>query len=316
MKLHFYSCGERSYHCKDPSGVDLKLGLGTAQFGLDYGVTNHSGKVSEQDVAAILQFARVHDVEIIDTAAAYGTSEEVLGRCFTNSDVFKIVTKTSSIKRAVITSHDAQSVCEQFMRSLARLRQPKVYGLLVHNAQDLLALNSELLMAEMMKLKQAGFVEKIGVSVYSGAEIDEILSRHQIDLIQVPVNVFDQRLIASGHLKQLKDLRVEIHARSVFLQGLLLLKPAQLPAKFEKLRRPLEKYCGYVATYGLTQLEGALAFLKQLRMIDGLIVGVLSLANLAEICAALKAPLGDHLEFSNLALSDTAIVDPTTWGAT
>lgn len=294
----------------------MRLGLGTAQFGLDYGVTNAGGKVSDDDIASILQFARSHDVEIIDTAAAYGTSEEVLGRYLHNKDVFKIVTKISSIKRGVITQRDAQSVREQFMLSLARLRQQKLYGLLVHSAQDLLADNSEVLMAELTKLKREGYVEKIGVSVYSGTEIDEITSRHKIDLIQVPINVFDQRLVASGHLKQLKDLRVEIHARSVFLQGLLLLKPSQLPAKFEKLRKPLEKYCGCLATYGLSQLEGALAFLKQLRMIDCLIVGVLSVTHLAEVCAAMKAPLSDQLKFSRFAVADSAILDPTTWSTT
>lgn len=293
----------------------MKLGLGTAQFGLDYGVTNKSGKVPEHDIASLVQFARSHDVEIIDTAAAYGTSEEALGRYLNTNDVFKIVTKIPSIKRTVITQRDAQSVSERFMLSLARLRQPKVYALLVHNAQDLLAVNSEALMAEMTKLKQAGYVEKIGVSVYSGLEVDAIVSRHKIDLIQVPINVFDQRLVASGHLKQLKDLRVEIHARSVFLQGLLLLKPAQLPGKFEKLRRPLENYCHYLANAGLTQIQGALAYVKQLGMIDCLIVGVLSVANLAEICAAMKAPLYDQLEFSAFALNDNAIVDPTTWGS-
>jgi len=293
----------------------LKLGLGTAQFGLDYGVTNKTGKVPEHDIASLVQFARSHDVEIIDTAAAYGTSEEVLGRYLHTNDVFKIVTKTSSIKQPVITQHDAQSVREQFMLSLARLRQTRVYGLLVHNVQDLLARDSEVLMAELTKLKREGYVEKIGVSVYSGLEVDKIVSRHKIDLIQVPINVFDQRLVASGHLKQLKDLRVEIHARSVFLQGLLLLKPAELPAKFEKLGRPLETYCRYLANAGLTQIQGALAYVKQLGMIDCLIVGVLSVANLAEICAAIKAPFYDHLEFSSFALSDRSILDPTTWGS-
>jgi aryl-alcohol dehydrogenase-like predicted oxidoreductase len=303
-------------HRKGERGIGLKLGLGTAQFGLDYGITNKSGKVPSSIVASILQFARSHAVDVVDTAVAYGTSEEVLGQNLRADDAFKIVTKTSPIKRAVVTQNDARLVSEKFMLSLARLGQPKVYGLLVHNPQDLLALDSEVLMAEMMKLKQAGFVEKIGVSVYSGAEVDEIISRHEIDLIQVPINVFDQRLVASGHLKQLKDLRVEIHARSVFLQGLLLLTPAQLPAKFEKLRSPLENYGRYLANYGLTPIEGTLAFLKQLGMIDYLIVGVLSVANLAEICAAMKTPRSDQLNFSSFALSDRAILDPTMWDRT
>lgn len=293
-------------------GVSLKLGLGTAQFGLDYGITNKNGKVPDNEVAAILQYARTHNVEVIDTAATYGTSEEVLGLHLNAGDAFKIVTKTLPINRAAITKNDIDLVLDGFDRSLKRLKRSKIYGLLVHSSRNLTSDNSEILMVELHKLKQSGRVEKIGASVYSGEEIDQIVARHQIDLVQLPINVFDQRLIASGHIDKLKNLGVEIHARSVFLQGLLLAS-GQLPEIFQDLQRPMEEYRRYLRNHTLTQTEGALAFLKQLGTIDYAIVGVLSAGNLAEICAALHAPCREQLGFSSFALTNRKIIDPTKW---
>lgn len=293
----------------------MKLGLGTAQFGLAYGVTNENGKVPDTEIAAILQVARTQNVEAIDTAATYGTSEEALGRHLDINDTFKIVTKTLPINQAAIGKKDIQLVVEGFAGSLKRLKRSKVHGLLVHSSKDLMARNSEALMAELHGLKRKGCVEKIGVSVYSGEEIDRIIAKHEIDIIQLPINAFDQRLIFSGHLDRLKSLGIEIHARSAFLQGLLVVKPEQLPEKFQKIRNFLAEYCRYLEQHGLTQIEGALDFLKQLNQIDCLIVGATTVANMIEISCAFAKDQKGGLEFSQFAVSDKTVIDATTWDA-
>lgn len=294
----------------------MKLGLGTAQFGLAYGITNENGKVPDSEIAAILRIARAQNVDAIDTAATYGTSEEALGRHLNIDDTFKIVTKTLPINQAVIEKREVQLVVEGFADSLKRLKRSKAYGLLVHSSKDLMAQNSEVLMAELHGLKRKGFVEKIGVSVYSGEEIDRIIDRHEIDIIQLPINVFDQRLIFSGHLDRLKSLGIEIHARSAFLQGLLVVKPENLPEKFQKIRNLLAKYCSYLEQHGLTQIEGALTFLKQLGQIDCVIVGATSVANMIEISSAFTKVQEGGLEFSHFAISDKTVIDAATWGET
>ena len=295
----------------------MKLGLGTAQFGFAYGITNKNGKVPEDEVAAILHIARTHNVDVIDTAATYGNSEEILGLHLNSQDPFKIVTKTLPINRATLEKTDIEAIIDGFTGSLKRLKRPKAYGLLVHSSQDLMARNSESLMAELHELKRAGLVDNIGVSVYSGEEIDKIIARHKIDIVQLPINVFDQRLILSGHLDRLKSLNIEIHARSAFLQGLLLVKPEQLPEKFKNFRNLLARYCSLMEQRGLTQIEGALAFLKQLSQIDYVIVGATTVANMIEIFGAfVREPDHDLVEFSRFAISDKALIDPTTWSAT
>ena len=291
------------------------MGLGTAQFGFAYGVTNERGKVADSEIAAILRVARAQNVEAIDTAATYGTSEEALGQHLATDETFKIITKTLPINHSVIETGDVQLVVEGFAGSLKRLNRSKTYGLLVHSPKDLMARDSERLMAELYDLKRQGRVEKIGVSVYSGEEIDRIIDRHEIDIIQLPINVFDQRLIFSGHLDRLKSLGVEIHARSAFLQGLLVVKPEQLPEKFQRIRKPLEMYCRYLEQHGLTQAEGALEFLKQLSQIDCVIVGATTVADLIEISGAFTKNQAGDLEFSQFAISDKTVIDATTWGA-
>jgi aryl-alcohol dehydrogenase-like predicted oxidoreductase len=291
----------------------LKLGLGTAQFGLDYGITNKAGKVCSTDIVEILKVAKACNMEIVDTAAAYGDSEKVLGQTIDSEDYFKIVTKTPRIGHDTITQHDTRRVREGFMNSLSQLKRSRVYGLLVHSAQDLIACDAERLADELRCLQSEGLVDRIGVSVYSGEEIDQIIARHEIDLIQVPVNVFDQRLVASGHLSLLRERGIEIHARSVFLQGLLLLEPSELPEQFAALRRPLEDYSQFLDENGISKIEGAIEFLNETGCLDHAIVGVLSAGNLLDISNALSVPKARKLDFSRFALSDRKVIDPTLW---
>ena len=117
------------------------------------------------------------------------------------------------------------------IRSTARWKisgRGNVYGLLAHHADDLLVPGGRRVFEEMQRLLEEGLVRKIGVSVYSGQQIDSILELYTPDIVQLPLNLFDQRLLESGHLEKLKRRGVEIHARSVFLQGLLLIEPDQV----------------------------------------------------------------------------------------
>lgn len=291
----------------------MKLGLGTVQFGLDYGVSNTQGRTPRDEVARILELAQSDGITVLDTAALYGSSEEVLGESLPADHVFKIVTKTIQFRREKITREDALHLSSVFNDSLHKLRQDKVYGLLAHHADDLLAEGGEHLMEVMLDLKSRGLVEKIGVSMYNSEQIDRILDRYTIDLVQVPINVFDQRLLVGGKLKQLKTSGIEIHARSLFLQGLLLMPIEHIAEYFAPLKQQITAYHAYLQSHGLSLLQGALAFAASCKEIDEGILGVCSTQELRGTLDAWQGLPRQVLDFSGFACSDERMINPALW---
>lgn len=292
----------------------MKLGLGTVQFGLEYGISNQEGKTSQTEVGNILSVAMQRDIRVIDTASLYGNSEEVVGKAIQDQHAFKVVTKTIRFDTTRIVKGDAVSLEKAFQGSLAKLRCKAVYGLLVHNANDLLAENGSIIYDSLLKFRSLGYVEKIGVSVYSSQQLDEILSRYQIDIVQLPLNILDQRLLHSGHLSTLRSAGIEIHVRSAFLQGLLLMDPQKLSLHFNSVRPRLLQYHAFLRDKGISPLEAALGFVCGLDEIDAVICGVNNHRQLEEICSSCN-PLARSL-FIDFAMSDASIVDPSNWVST
>lgn len=290
-----------------------RIGLGTAQFGLDYGIANSGGKTAQSEVTRILELARDRGLDTIDTATLYGNAETVLGECLPSDHNFRIVTKTPQFRTDRIDDSHSRQITDSFHGSLKKMRQERLYGLMVHAVDDLLADGGERIYRAMLSLKETGCVERIGVSVYTGNQIDRILENYDIDLIQVPFNVFDQRLINSGHLKRLKENNVEIHARSAFLQGLLLMKPTQLPSNLSQWSQRLEHYRAVVAECELTPVQAALGFVLDHAEIDRVILGVCNRIQLEEICDAVQLnhiPLSKLAQFSN---DDEFLLNPSNW---
>lgn len=291
----------------------MKIGLGTVQFGLDYGVSNINGKTSYEEVTRILKFAQRAGIAVLDTAVLYGTSEQVLGNSLEESHQFKIVTKTPAFKKFQIDLEDALWLQKAFAESLRKLGQRKVYGLLVHHVDDLLADGGQYLMDAMLELKAQGQVVKVGVSVYNSKQIDQVLEKFEIDLIQVPVNVFDQRLIVDKKLELLKSRGIEIHARSIFLQGMLLMPLETVNDYFVPLKQHIMAYQQYLKTKQLSLLQGALAFASKCEEIDQLILGVCSVAELSGILDAVRNLPQEQLDFSGFATRDEHMINPALW---
>ncbi len=290
-----------------------KLGLGTVQFGSDYGVSNDKGKPSIEEVARILEAASEAGISVLDCAPAYGDSESILGRVLPAKHRFRIVTKTSPIRAERIGKADADHVKETFLRSLENLHQTSVYGLLVHHAEDLLKPGSEHLVETLQSLVTQGVVQKIGVSVYNGRQIDEAVKLMTPEIVQLPLNVLDQRLIDSGHLDRLKGQSVEIHARSVFLQGLLLMDPASINSYFSSIRAHLEHYRHSLKEYDLTPVQAALLFAVNQPHVGTVLVGVCSAQELREILNSLSALESKQVDFSHFAVANESVINPSLW---
>jgi len=292
----------------------MKIGLGSAQFGLDYGISNRQGMTPEAEVNSILTLAWKKGITLLDTATAYGTSEDAIGRSLPVATAFSLVTKTPLFRKERIDPEDAAQLEKTFRQSLARLRQPALYGLLIHHAPDLLAPGGSHLWEALEGLKEAGLVSKIGVSVYSPREIEEIAGKYRPDLVQLPLNILDQRMILGGHLEHLKKMGVEIHSRSVFLQGLLLMPPQDWPSHFDSVRPQLAQYHDDLKRREISPLASALAFVCRRPEIDRVIVGVNNRAHLEEILreAATMETL-DAQDCSGCSVCDESIINPSLW---
>lgn len=286
-----------------------RIGIGTVQWGLDYGVANREGQTPADEVGRILASARAAGVRVLDSAALYGEAESVLGSHDLSG--FSLVTKTSRCASARITTADVDTLIVTFERSLRRLRLSSVYGLLAHHAEDLLVPGGERLIEALLDLRESGKVTRIGVSVYDSAQIAALLERFTPDLVQLPLSVFDQRLIADGTLARLTSLGVEVHVRSVFLQGLLLMPPDSAPACFEPWREQLRAWHATCAANGVLPQHAALAFVCDRPEIACCLIGVQSVAQLEQSLVGLdEVP---SLDMSAFACNDTALVNPAEW---
>lgn len=286
-----------------------KLGLGTVQWGMAYGISNQGDKTSLNEVALILDTARRAGVSLLDTASLYGEAESALGA--NSLEAFQIITKTPRFAAPSIGDDHARQLVAAFERSLANLAINRVDGLLAHHAPDLLAIGGDRLIMAMQRLKDIGKVSRIGVSIYDGAQIEELLRRFTPDIVQLPVNVLDQRLIRDGQLQRLKDKGVEIHVRSVFLQGLLLMPLERLPTYFEPVRPLLVRWHAAAREQGMSSVQAALSFVRDLPEVDVVLVGVESSSQL-QTCIV-DFSIDGAFNASGLASNDPAFVNPIMW---
>jgi aryl-alcohol dehydrogenase-like predicted oxidoreductase len=291
----------------------MKIGLGTAQFGLDYGVSNLAGKVTRATTQAIIDLAITSGVDVVDTAAAYGDAEVLVGACLPAQGAIRVVTKLPRMPSEVTSAAIKGWVFNTIRLSLQRLDRQRVHAVLVHHADDLMGPQGLSLWAALVSVRQEGLADAVGFSVYRGEEIDNLLQQCAPDIVQLPINVLDQRLLWGGQLRRLREQGVEIHGRSLFLQGLLLMAPEDLPANhFDAVRPVLTTFRQFALARGLTPLQAAVAFARSVREVDVSIFGVTTPGELAEIIRATgpELPLS---WFEPFALTDERIVNPALW---
>lgn len=291
-----------------------KLCLGTAQWGLLYGISNIHGQTSESEVTQILNDSNDLGINMLDTANAYGNAEEVIGRQKSQVNNFQIITKTHPLKTKKITTEDILLISNSFHTSLERMKCNSVYALLVHNADSLLASNGDRLWDKLSQFKQEGKVEKIGVSVYSPDQLELIINRYAIDIVQLPFNIYDQRFLKSGLFNKLKKIGVEIHVRSVFLQGLLLMDSNKVPKHLNTVNDKQEQLIELFNSIGLSLLEGCLKYCLLQKEVDRVVIGCEDANQLHEIVDGAKRLCTlDQLDLKEFSVDDEFIINPSLW---
>ncbi len=292
----------------------MKLGLGTVQFGIDYGATNKTGKISNKMSKKIINLAINNDVQVLDTSPAYGDAETILGEIITQNDGFRLVTKTLSTNNVnEITEDDFLRIDKGFHGSLENLGVKHVYGLLVHDSDVFFKENITLFTDYLTEIKNSGLAEKIGVSIYTKEQLKKVLECFVPDIIQVPVNVFDKRFFDEETLSLFRNNNIEVHARSVFLQGVLLAKPENLNSKYYFLSRAVECFQKEALLNGLSPLEACLSSVKAHDDIDEVIIGVSSQEEFKKIIDAWNHVEAKEISISSSLLNDPKIIDPRFW---
>lgn len=281
--------------------------MGTVQFGLEYGVANKTGRVQFEEAKSILQQAAAEGIDTLDTAIAYGDSESTLGQVGVRG--WKVITKLPALPGGC--ADVAGWVETQIEGSLNRLGISQMHGVLLHCPGQLLGENGQPLVEALQRIKVQGFTRKIGVSIYEPEELDRLIGEMQFDLVQAPLNILDRRLVESGWVRRLKERGVEVHVRSAFLQGLLLMAADQQPEKFARWHNIWSEWRRWLGETGLTPLQACLGYAMGVEEVDKVVVGVDSVKQLKEILAATHSSLPSLPNWQQPI--DTGLINPGRW---
>ena len=278
-----------------------KIVLGTVQFGLDYGVNNKNGQITREEVYRILKFCKNSGIRYIDTAAAYGTSEVVLGDLLSShfkAGDFEITTK--------FKYEDNKDLYHLTNQSLHRLNKPFVESQLFHSFADY---------QRYSQFPKPEAVHKWGVSVYTNTEISTAIEDPEIKIIQCPFNLLDNESRRGDLLRKAKSKGIEIQVRSIFLQGLFFMETDNLVKGLLPFKPFLERINNICLANGLTVHELAIGYCASKNYIDKLLIGVDSLNQLESNVNALNRVISEGVYdmIDNMYFEHTQLLNPSNW---
>ena len=281
-----------------------KLVLGTAQFGLTYGVNNFSGKVDEIEILKILDFANEIKINFLDTANLYGDAQKIIGKL--NDNRFNIISKFPHVC-------SIENLKKEFDSTTSELKLNNIYAYLSHNPNDLI--NNPEIWNQLSEYRKIKKIEKIGVSLYNTHELDELLKMNIIpDIVQLPYSLLDRKF--EPYFDKLKSLSVDIHVRSVFLQGLYFKDLNFLPKKIIKLKPYLLKLNDICNQFDVDINLLALNFVYFNTFIDNIIIGIDNLSQLKINCNLINQGCLKPIiisEINNIFIREKELLNPSNW---
>lgn len=294
--------------------MNKQLCLGTAQFGLAYGITNKSGRVSEKQVRNLLQIAQRAGILWLDTAQAYGTAEQVLGQNLPFNHQFQLVSKLPAQLKEEFSYKDILCWENQFQNSCRELGAIKLDAFLLHNPKDLAKPGGEYLREWLISLRHRGLTNRLGISIYDAEDLKDV-GIDLLDLVQLPLSLLDQRLLQDGTIGYLRQNGVLIHARSLFMQGLILTQPDLWPswagAHVIRHQRALMKLA---ENKRCNLIDLALGFAKEQEDLNAIVIGICEETQLDELIQAWsRESPWEKDEWRKWSLEDSNILDPRKW---
>jgi aryl-alcohol dehydrogenase-like predicted oxidoreductase len=285
-----------------------KLVLGSAQFGLRYGATNNKEKISNKNILKILNLSNKKKIKYIDTSGQYGNSEKKIGSFFKNK--FNTISKIPRIPKK--TKNISEWIFLNTLKSINNLKIKRLYGILLHDERDLVRGHKYEVFKALKRLKEIGLVKYIGVSVYDYNNLKKILFNFKLDIVQGPINIFDQRALRKDISSLIKKKKIKFFARSIFLQGMLLSNKSFLQKlkNFSKYYKNWQQYENWLKKNNFSKLQGCVNFIMNCKNIDYVIVGFSSYSEFAEIV---------NTKFKKIQIPkflkchDTRLINPLKW---
>ncbi|NQX96877.1 MAG: aldo/keto reductase [Flavobacteriales bacterium] len=287
-----------------------KIILGTVQFGLDYGINNSNGKPSQDIVNELLDTAFQKQVRVLDTAEAYGNSQEVIGKYHKQSSYqFKIITKFSSTRTDLPIN-----VKERVKANIKTLGVDSLYCYMFHNYADFKSYYSEFA-KDIIEIKKEGLIKKLGVSIYTNEELEDLLNYDSIDVIQLPFNLLDNSKQRASVLRKAKAKGIEIHTRSVFLQGLFFKALETIPEKIKPISNSLKEIKEIAKSNNIELSRLALNYAYQQDFIDSVLIGVDTVKQLSENIALIENPISTEVmeKVNEIDVEEKLLLNPSNW---
>lgn len=292
----------------------MKIGIGTAQLGMRYGIANKSSKITLNNFEKILNYSLKKKILLIDTANAYGNSENKIGRLFSKNKKFKkfkVITKINGLRK-FNNKNIYSKTLELINLSINKINVKNLEGVLLHDINDLKSSKSERIIEALNKIKKKGLIKKLGISAYDINDVIKYINKFNFDFIQFPLNIFDQRILDNQILKKLKDKKVEIHIRSIFLQGLLLIPENNLPNNFKK-NIYLKKWYKFLFKHRISALEACADFIKSNKVYSKAIIGFDNSKQFFDFLKYFCNKKKLNLSYKDLSVNNLKIINPSKW---
>ena len=285
-----------------------KLGLGAAQFRLDAPSATVRGRSPEAEVGDILAIAARSGIKVFDAAVSASYGETVIGDRMPAPCPFRVIVKTGR------TDRGGDHIEAEARASLKRLGLQRADAIVVQVAGDLFSPHGGEAWERLLRLRDQGLFERVGISVYASDDPMGVARRFKPDIIQAPASLLDQRLLADGTMARLCEMGIEVQMRSIFLQGLLFLPPDRIPGPLKGAATGLSRVRRMIAEGRSDPLQAALGFALSRQEASSVIVGVATAPELQAVVAAAMSPPPD-LDWDEMALEDPAALDPRRWVA-
>lgn len=283
-----------------------KLILGTANLTTSYGIANPTAMSSEK-ARELLITAQKLGVKNFDTAAAYGASEEFLGAYLPKNSDTKIDSKISVTKGIT-----AKYVLTFIERSISKVNQENLNRVYVHNSEMLLEKEGPEILSGLREAKARGLINSFGASVYNENLLLRIYEKfNDVSTFQVPENICDRRLYFSKEIQNLNRHGIDFVVRSIFLQGLLLMKSENIPIRMAKFRPMIEQFTTEVKEVGLSRLDCCVAYANSIPWANSILVGAYSSGQLTEICKS-NLNLEENWQ-DKIGTFSGEVIDPRSW---
>ncbi len=294
--------------------MTVQICLGTAQFGSDYGITNEHGQVSSANVSNILSLAHQKNIQYLDTARSYGNSEIVIGSNLPLDQNFLFISKLEAQNHQYFTKHNVEMWESAFKQSCYNLKVSRLDSYLVHSPMDLRKDGYCFLVKWLLGLKDRGLVKRLGVSIYNSDDLQNV-PIELLDIVQLPLSLFDQRLLEDGTIDYLRSNNVAIHARSLYLQGLLLTPASQWPywASVDAVNHQSNLEL-FAKKQKCNLIDLAVGFAHEQDYLEAVVLGICNTHQLIQLTDAWSRPSPwSNRQWSTWALNDNQILDPRLW---